>query len=83
MNLDARKLKFVQEFLNRKSEEVISQFESILMNEKMNTTEQFEPMTQYDLEKRIEQSEVDFQHNRYKSSTELLQKFNFPQKTHP
>ena len=40
-------------------------------------------MTQYDLEKRIDQSEVDFQNNRYKNSSELVEKFNSPQKTHP
>lgn len=76
MNLEARKIQFVQEFLKLQSEEVISLLENILMKDKKNVTEQvFEPMTQYDLEKRIDQSEADFQNNRYKTSTELLKKY--------
>ena len=84
MNLETRKIQFVQEFLKLQSEEVISLLENILMKDKKNGTERvFEPMTQYDLEKRIDQSEVDFQNNRYKNSSELVEKFNSPQKTHP
>lgn len=76
MNLEARKIEFVQEFLKLQSEEVISLLENILMKDKNNGTEQvLEPMTQYDLEKRIEQSEVDFQNNRYITSAELLKKY--------
>lgn len=76
MNLEARKIQFVQEFLKLQSEEVISLLENILMKDKKNCNEKvFEPMTQYDLEKRIDQSEVDFQNNRYKSTTELLKKY--------
>lgn len=44
----------------------------------MNATEQFELMDRYDLEQRIDQSEVDFWHKRYKSNSELLRNLNSP-----
>ena len=77
MNLETRKIQFVQEFLKLQSEEVISLLEKILMQEKQITKEQlFEPMTQYELNKRIDRSESDFQNNRYKSSADLLNKYD-------
>ena len=73
MNLEARKIEFVQEFLKLQSEEVISRFEKILRKEKKALDKQlFEPMTQDELNKRIDQSESDFRNKRYKSSSELL-----------
>lgn len=76
MNIEARKIEFVQEFLKLTSEDVISQLEKILMKEKQNANEQlFEPLSQYELNKRIDQSESDFMNNRYKSSAELLNKY--------
>ena len=76
MNLEARKIEFVQEFLKLQSEEAISRFEKILRKEKKVSDEQiFEPMTQDELNKRIDQSESDFRNNRFKSSSELLAKY--------
>jgi len=76
MNLEARKIEFVQEFLKLQSEEAISRFEKILRKEKKVSDERiFEPMTQDELNKRIDQSESDFQNNRFKSSSELLTKY--------
>ncbi len=76
MNLEARKIEFVQEFLKLQSEEVISHLEKILRKEREAIGEQvFEPMTQNELEKRIDQSETDFQNSRFKGSTELLPKY--------
>ncbi|RXP46077.1 hypothetical protein EC396_12805 [Lutibacter sp. HS1-25] len=76
MNLEARKIAFIQEFLKLQSEEVVSRLESILKNKK-NTSEdqQFEPMTQNELNKRIDQSESDFKNKRFKSSSDLLAKY--------
>lgn len=80
MNLQARKIEFVQEFLKIQSEEAISRLEKILRKEREATDEQiFEPMTQDELEKRIDQSESDFKNNRFKSSTELLAKYGITQ----
>ena len=76
MNIEARKIEFVQEFLKLESEDAISKLEKILRNEKNNADERIvEPMTKEELNKRIDQSESDFQNNRYKSSTELLAKY--------
>ena len=76
MDLEARKIEFVQEFLKLQSEEAISRLEEILRKER-NFIEKrkFKPMTQDQLNKRIEQSESDFQNNRFKSSSELLAKY--------
>jgi len=75
MNLEARKIEFIQEFLQLQSLETISKLEKILLNEK-NNNRAFEPMTQEELESRIEQSESDFKNNRFKCSSQLLAKYD-------
>ncbi|AWV99201.1 hypothetical protein [Arcticibacterium luteifluviistationis] len=76
MNLEARKIEFVQEFLKLQSEEVVSRLEKALRKEKIASDERvFEPMTHAELNKRIDKSESDFRNNRFKSSSELLAKF--------
>ncbi|MFY0607619.1 MAG: hypothetical protein JXR10_12960 [Cyclobacteriaceae bacterium] len=76
MNLEARKIEFVQEFLKLQSEEAVSRLEEILRKEKDISEERvLEPMSQEDLRKRIDQSESDFSNGRYKSSAELLAKY--------
>jgi len=76
MNLEARKIEFVQEFLKVQSEDVISRLEKILRKENNNSDEKiFEPMTEEELNKRIDQSESDFRNNRFKNSSELLAKY--------
>jgi hypothetical protein len=76
MNLEARKIEFIQEFLKLQSEASVSRLEKILMKEK-NTSDELivEPMTLDQLNDRIDQSEADFQNNRFKSSSELLAKY--------
>ncbi len=76
MNLEARKIEFVQEFLKLQSEEAVSRFEKILKKEKNASDERvFEPMNQDELNKRIDKSESDFRNNRFKSSSELIAKY--------
>lgn len=76
MDLQSRKIEFVQEFLKVQSEEIISRLEKILRKENKATGKRiFEPMTQDELNKRIDQSESDFLNNRFKSSSELLAKY--------
>jgi DNA polymerase III delta prime subunit len=76
MNIEARKLAFIQEFLKVQSEDVISRLEKILRKENNTSDEnKFEPMTKEELNKRIDQSESDFRNNRFKSSSELLSKY--------
>ncbi|MBS3737867.1 hypothetical protein [Mesohalobacter halotolerans] len=75
MNLEARKIEFIQEFLQLQSAETISKLEKILLNEKSGTPV-FEPMTQEELESRIAQSESDFKNNRFKYSSQLQAKYD-------
>ena len=76
MNLEARKIEFVQEFLKLQSEEAVSRLEKILRKEKKASYELIlEPMTQAELNKRIDKSESDFRNNRFKSSSELSAKY--------
>lgn len=75
MNLEARKIEFIQEFLQLQSLETISKLEKILLNEK-SINQVFEPMTQEELDNRIEQSESDFENNRFKYSSQLLAKYD-------
>jgi hypothetical protein len=76
MNLEARKIEFVQEFLKLQSEEVISRLEKILKKEKNSSNENiFNSITEDELNKRITQSENDFKNNLFKSSPELLEKY--------
>ncbi|MBC8757257.1 hypothetical protein H2O64_21485 [Kordia sp. YSTF-M3] len=72
MNLEARKIEFIQEFLKLQSEASISRLEKILRKEKDVS---IEPMTQDELNERIDQSEDDFKNNRFKSSSALLAKY--------
>lgn len=76
MDIQPRKLDFIHEFLKIQNEELISRLEKILRNEK-NTQEEhvFKPMTQDELNKRIDNSESNFKNNRYKSNSELLAKY--------
>jgi DNA polymerase III delta prime subunit len=76
MNIEARKIEFIQEFLKVQSEDVISRLEKILRKENNTSDEnKFEQMTEEELNKRIDQSESDFRNNRFKSSSELLSKY--------
>ena len=76
MNLEARKIEFVQEFLKLQSEEAVSRLEKLLKKQKKESDEQlFEPMTYEELNQRIDQSESDFKNNRFKTSSELLAKY--------
>lgn len=60
MDLQTRKITFIQEFLSIESEEMISRLEKLLKKERMakdNTI--FQPMTIAELNRRIDQSEQD------------------------
>jgi len=76
MDLQSRKIEFVQDFLKLQSEEAISRLEKLLKKEKKNVIEkEFKSMTKKELNKRIDQSESDFNNNRYKKTSELLSKY--------
>lgn len=72
MNLEARKIEFIQEFLKLQNEETVSLLENILREEKNAVDERVEPMSQSELNRRIDKSESDFRNNRVRSSSELI-----------
>lgn len=76
MDLEARKIEFIKDFLQLQSEEAISRLERVLKKEKKNVIEKdFNPMTQKELDQRIDQSEEDFKNNRFKKTSDLLSKY--------
>ncbi len=76
MDLQSRKIEFVQEFLKLQSEDAISRLEKILRKEKNSSNERIiEPMTIDELNNRIDKSESDFNNGRFKESSELLAKY--------
>ncbi|MDP5101405.1 MAG: hypothetical protein NWQ09_08760 [Nonlabens sp.] len=76
MNLETRKIVFIQEFLKVQSEEVIARIEKLLKTERSPAEEKLlKPISAKELNDRIEQSESDFENNRFKSSSELLAKY--------
>ncbi|MDN3620869.1 MULTISPECIES: hypothetical protein [Polaribacter] len=75
MDLQTRKIEFVQEFLKLQSEEVISRFEKILRKENGNSKqEEFNPMSIEEFNSRIDQSINDSKNGRLISSGELKAK---------
>lgn len=77
MDLQSRKIEFIQEFLKLQSEEVISKLEKILRKEKGTAHDnEFKQMTEEELNKRIDKSESDFENDRFKSSADLVAKYD-------
>ena len=74
MDLQTRKIEFIQEFLKLQSEEVISQFEKLL-KKKVSSEQNFNPMTIDELNSRIDQSEADFENGKFKTTSQLKSKF--------
>lgn len=73
MDIQTRKIKFVQEFLKLQQEDVISQLEKILR--KVQNSEKvraFEPMTADELNKRIDHSLDDSKNGRLVEVHKLL-----------
>ena len=73
MDLQSRKISFVQEFLSIESEELISRFEKLLKNK--NASEEdtnFRPMTIAELNRRIDQSEQDSINGRLTEMNDVL-----------
>lgn len=75
MDLQSRKIEFIQEFLKIKNEEAISRLEKLLKKEKSSSELPKSPMTIEELNSRIDQSEEDFKKGHFKGSDELLAKF--------
>lgn len=74
MDLQTRKIEFIQEFLKLQSEEVISQFENLLKKKSVKE-KSLKPMSVKELNSRIDKSEEDFKKGRFKTSSQLLAKY--------
>ena len=71
MNIESRKIEFVQAFLNLQSEELISQFEKLLKKAKQSD-EELKPFTIEELDSRIDSSLKDSKNDNIIQSNELL-----------
>jgi hypothetical protein len=75
MDIQTRKIEFIQEFLKLQSEEAISRFEEILRKENISSgQEEFKPMSIEEFNSRIDQSMNDSKNGRLVSSSELKSK---------
>jgi short subunit dehydrogenase-like uncharacterized protein len=72
MSIQARKLEFIQEFLEIQNEDVILHLESLM---KLEQNRNLSPMSIAELNERIDQSEQDFTNNKTITNDELLQKY--------
>ncbi|WP_291134348.1 hypothetical protein [Flavobacterium sp. UBA7663] len=71
MDLQTRKILFVQEFLKLESEKAITHLEKLLVKETKSDSA-FAPMSIQEFQKRIDQSSNDSKNGRLTESNELL-----------
>lgn len=77
MDIQSRKLEFIQDFLKLQSEEVIAQFEKLLKKAKnIEEENKLEKLTIEELNERISKSEGDFENKKFKTTSELLSKYS-------
>ena len=73
MDLQTRKITFIQEFLSIQNEEIVARLENFLKKEKKNYADkEFRPMTMDEFENRIDQSMDDSKNGRVIEVNELL-----------
>ena len=71
MDLQTRKLNFIQDFIKLESEVAISHLEKLLQKETQNNTE-LKPMTMKEFQKRMDQSSEDSQNRRLTENSKLI-----------
>ncbi|VXC18619.1 conserved hypothetical protein [Flavobacterium sp. 9R] len=71
MDLQTRKLNFIQDFLKLESEKTIAQFEKLLRNTAANE-EELNPMTVDEFHKRINKSLEDVKNGKVTDANDLL-----------
>ena len=75
MDLQARKITFVQEFLRLESEEIVNGLEDLLRKKKAEQyKQQLKPMSADQLNDEIDQAMLDSNEDRITSATELRKK---------
>ena len=76
MDLQARKISFVQEFLRLKNEDIISSLENMLKKRKTEIhEEELKPMSLDKLNKEIDQAMEDSENDRVIKASELKSRF--------
>ena len=76
MNLEARKISFVQEFLRLQNEEIIIGLEKLLHKRKAELIEkEMKPMSIEEFNSNIDQAEDDFKNGRFISASDLKAKY--------
>ncbi len=68
MDIQTRKIQFVQAFLKLQNEKVIYRFEELLKSE----SEDFQPVTMKEFNERIDKSLLDSKNDKVTEATELL-----------
>jgi hypothetical protein len=72
MDLQTRKLNFIQEFLRLKNEKLIAKLENILKSEKVKSYEEhISPMSEDELNRIIDEAEKDSREGKLTSAVEL------------
>ena len=72
MDLQTRKLNFIQEFLRLNNEKLISKLENLLKSEKAKSYErQISPLSEEELNRIIDEAEKDSKEGRLTSAVEL------------
>ena len=72
MDLQTRKLNFIQDFLRLANDSIIEKFEKILLQErKKNIKKEISPMTLAEYEKRIDYALDDLKNNRVTTAKKL------------
>jgi hypothetical protein len=72
MNIQSRKIQFIQEFLKYTDESALAKFEELLMQEKAKALEkEIYPMTLNDYEQRIAKSFNDVKNNKVKNARSM------------
>ncbi|AOW08513.1 hypothetical protein [Flavobacterium gilvum] len=73
MDLQTRKITFIQEFLSIQNEEIVARLENFLKKEKKNYADkEFRPMTIEELNRRINRSEQDSINGRLTEMNDFL-----------
>lgn len=72
MDIQTRKIEFVQELLRLENEELLTQLEDLLHSVNPSNDSDFKPMSVNEFNKRIDQSIEDSKNNRLTTSDELI-----------
>lgn len=75
MDIQTRKIKFVQKFLSIQDEDMLFRFEELLKIVQAENKRELEPFSIEELNHRIDQSETDFENGHFKTTSEMLKKF--------